>query len=337
MPCRPAISSLSLGLPSVHALPPRLDQAAHRGLDIELFHDEILENAKQFSEDGQESEHDNQVKAAHAIRAMCDERDLRIVCLQPFRHYEGLIDREEHQRRIEEMQLWINLVKILGTNLIGIPSSFLGEDRASGDMDLIISDLREVADLGASHDIRFSYEALCWGTHIDTWEKSWEVVRGVDRPNFGICIDTFNLAGRVFADPAADNGLAPKAEAAMKLSMQRLREMLDVGKLFWVQVVDAKKLDKPLREEHPYYVDGQPSRMSWSRNCRLFYGEEDLGGYLPVKEVLDVLVNHFQFRGCVSAELFNKSLADTRAEVPEEHATRVSQSFNKLAKDYGLI
>ncbi|KAK4182319.1 xylose isomerase-like protein [Podospora australis] len=333
MPCRPAISSLSLGLPSIHSLAHRLDQAARYNLDIELFHDDVLEQAKQFSTSSSPGE--AQLQAASHIRALCDARNITIVCLQPFRQYEGLLDRSLHAERIEETKLWIKLASILGTNLIGIPSSFLPVEEASGDIDLIISDLRELAHLGAPHGIRFTYEALAWGTHIDTWEQSWEVVKSVDRPNFGICLDTFNICGRVFADPASTTGMTPNAQSAMQESLRRMKAEVDVKKLFWVQVVDAERLDTPLLpDRHPFYVKGQPARMSWSRNCRLFYGEEERGTYLPVKEVLEVIFGDLGFRGCVSAELFNRSLAETGDNVPKEHAERAKASFAKLAEDF---
>ena len=64
---------------------------------------------------------------------------------------------------------------------------------------MIVGDLGKLADLSLQQDpqICFVYENLCWSTHIDTWEKVWEVVRRVDRPNFGLCLPTFNIAGIV--------------------------------------------------------------------------------------------------------------------------------------------
>ncbi|MCJ1247510.1 hypothetical protein MMC30_004724 [Trapelia coarctata] len=334
MACRPAVSSLSLGLPSIHALPCRLDQAARYGLDIELFHDDILETAKGITSVHTAAE--SQIKAAAIIRLLCDERRISIVCLQPFRHYEGLRDRQRHAERIEEMKLWIHLAEILGTDLIGIPSTFLPKTEASGDLDLITQNLREVADLGAPRGIRFTYEALAWGTYVDTWEKCWDVVKRVDRPNFGICLDTFNLAGRVYADPAAASGMTVDARTAIESSLARLKHTIDIEKLFWVQVVDAERLDQPLDNKHLYHVAGQPARMSWSRNCRLFYGEEDRGAYLPVKAILEVILLDLGFKGCLSAELFNKSLANPDPLTPEEHACRAAKSFQMLARDFGF-
>nr|POF03911.1 3-dehydroshikimate dehydratase [Quercus suber] len=52
-------------------------------------------------------------------------------------HYEGLRDRVEHARRIEEMELWISLTQILDTKIIAIPSTSLGTDVMTGDLDVI--------------------------------------------------------------------------------------------------------------------------------------------------------------------------------------------------------
>jgi 4-hydroxyphenylpyruvate dioxygenase len=335
MPCRPAISSISLGSPSIHPLPLRLNKAAQHNLDIELFHDDILDLANSQDHTTLPTDAFRQLAAASLIRSLCDERSIKIVCLQPFRHYEGLVDRAKHAQRIEEMKLWIEMARVLNTDLIGIPSSFLPEDDTSGDADLIVRDLREVADLGAQFGIRFSYEALAWGARVDTWEKSWDIVRRVDRANFGLCIDTFNLAGRVYADPEAESGMTVDAVAAMQASLERLAA-IDVEKLFWVQVVDAERLESPLTPDSLYYVPGQASRMSWSRNCRLFYGEEERGGYLPVRAILEVVFLKLGFRGCVSAELFNRSLADPDPGTPGEHARRAARSFQRLVGEFGF-
>nr|POF03912.1 3-dehydroshikimate dehydratase [Quercus suber] len=251
-------------------------------------------------------------------------------------HYEGLRDRVEHARRIEEMELWISLTQILDTKIIAIPSTSLGTDVMTGDLDVIVSDLQKVADLGAPHGIRFAYESLCWGTYSDTWEQAWEVVKRVDRANFGICLDTFNMAGRVYADPTSPTGKVEHADAIMADSIARMVAEIDVKKIVFVQVVDAERLSAPLVEGHEFYDPAQPARMSWSRNCRLFYGEEARGAYLPIKEILQAILVDLGFEGWVSAELFNRSLVEPSALTPEDHARRAAIAWQKIVKDLGL-
>lgn len=334
MPCRPAICSHSLGRAWVHKLPDKIAQAARYGLDLELFWEDVEYFAKELS--GGDLDPSSLTTACHQIRQQCDELGIAIVCLQPFMHYEGLWDRAEHARRIDEMRLWIDLAKVLDTRIISIPSTTLGADIMSGDLDLIVADMREVADLGALAGIVFAYESLCWGTYNDTWEQAWEIVKRVDRPNFGICLDTFNLAGRVYADPASLTGKTTDAASATTASIARMVAELDVSKIVYVQVVDAERLAAPLVAGHELYDPTQPARMSWSRSCRLFYGEESLGAYLPVTEILQAILVDLGFEGWVSAELFNRSLIDPSPLTPENHARRAAVSWRKVVADFNL-
>ncbi|RHZ65513.1 sugar phosphate isomerase/epimerase family protein [Aspergillus thermomutatus] len=338
MPNRPGIASMSLGRPYVHDLPSKLRAAAAYGFEgIELFYDDLDFLAKeQFNSDP--------LAAAHAVRRLCDALSLEIICLQPFSFYEGLLDRSQAEELVtEKLALWFTLCPVLDTDLIQVPANFLrpdpsGAPRTTGDMSLIVSDLQRIADLGAlqkPRPIRFVYEALCWSNHIDTWEASWEVVKRVDRANFGICLDTFNIAGRVYADPTSPTGKTPDAEQDLRESIARLRSSIDVTKIFYVQVVDGERLDAPLDESHPFYVAGQPARMNWSRNARLFAFEEERGGYLPVLDVARAFFD-LGFEGWVSLELFSRTLAEDHAGVPDAHAKRGIESWKKLVAALGL-
>lgn len=339
---RLAISSMSLGRCFAgHALNHRLDMAQKYGYEgIELFYEDLAYLAERLSaEDAACGPSDAaQMAAARQIESMCRDRGLQIICLQPFAHYEGLVDREEHERRMEKLELWVRLARVLKTDLIQIPANFLPAEFVTDDTDLIVADLRKVADFGLAQSppVRFAYESLCWSTRIDTWEACWDVVKRVDRPNFGMCLDTFNIAGRIYADPASPTGRVPGAEQAVRESMRRLVAEVDVSKVFYVQVVDAERLQSPLVEGHAFYSPGQPARMSWSRNCRLFYGERERGAYLPVKDIASAFFHGLGYEGWVSLELFNRRMADEGAEVPDELASRGAASWSKLTRDMKL-
>lgn len=122
----------------------------------------------------------------------------------------------------------------------------------------------------------------------------------------------------------------------MAASLKRLVQTVDVRKIVFVQVVDAELLAEPLVEGHEFYDPSQCARMSWSRNCRLFYGEEDRGAYLPIKAILKAILVDLGFEGYVSAEMFNRSLTEAHPEVPEEHAQRVFQSWQKIVSDFDI-
>lgn len=329
---------MSLGRAWNHAFPNKMALASTHGYSgIEIFHEDLVYHARSLFPSASDP-YAAQLAAAHDIRHLCRTLNLSIINLQPFSQYDGLVDREQHTERIKELKHWFSLAHALGTDLIQIPASFLPAAQCSGDVDLIISDLQEISDLGAmqSPPFKFAYEALCFSTHIDTWEKSWDIVQRVNRPNFGLCLDTFNIAGRIYADPASSSGKMENAEAVVEESMKRMLETVDVSKVFFIQIVDAEKLDEPLIEGHEFYVAEQPSRMSWSRNCRLFYGEEERGAYLPVRKITDTIVNGLGFHGWVSMELFNRSMSDPSPSVPEEHARRGAAAWSKMVEEIGL-
>lgn len=305
--------------------------AAKHGLEgIELFYEDLVGHATSSSPSDLRA-------AAKSVRELCSSLGLEIINLQPFMHYEGLLDRSRHDERIEEMKLWMDLAHILDTDIIQVPSTFLSRDQISGDTDLIVSDLREVADLGLQEEpvIRFAYESLCWGTYVDTWEACWDIVQRVDRPNFGICLDSFNILGRIYADPAAESGCIAGAEQEVQQSMRRLVDRIGPHKekIFFVQIVDAERLERALQAGHPFYKAEQPARMSWSRNCRLFYGESERGAYLPVRDVMHVILNEIGFDGWVSMELFNRVMEKQDHDVVEELAIRAAVSWERLLFD----
>ncbi|KAL2761016.1 hypothetical protein ACRALDRAFT_1078503 [Sodiomyces alcalophilus JCM 7366] len=341
MPCRLAISTVSLGRCGAgHSLEHKLDMAAKYNYGgIELWHEDLMDMANRLTEGGA-SVVSNQLAAARYVRKLCADRRLTIVNLQPFQQYEGLVDRNQHARRVDEFRLWLLLCHALGTSLIAVASNMLPADQVSSDLDLHVADLREIADLAAaaSPPVRLTYESLAWGTRVDTWELSWELVCRVDRPNFGLCLDTFNIAGRIYADPTAESGLTgPNAEEAVRASMARLVSVVDPARVFYVQVVDAERLREPLRPGHAFWNEELPPRMAWSRNCRLFYGETTKGAYLPVRDMATAIFQGLGFEGWVSLELFHRRIADEDPAVPEELAQRGALSWVKLVRDMRLV
>lgn len=254
----------------------------------------------------------------------------------PFAHCEGLLSSTAKTKKLDELKLWFEIATALGTDIIQIPSTFETEGM-TGDLEVIVSDLKEIADLGAQQTppFRFAYENLCFGTFNSKWEDAWAVVKGVDRENFGLCLDTFNIAGSGWADPSSPDGKLQNADLIFKESLARMVRELDVNKIFYVQAVDAERLQRPLDKHHPFHVDGMRPRMSWSRNARLFMCEEERGGYLPVIDVLKAICDGLGYKGWISMEFFNRSLTYGGAHVPVEHAARAMKSWGRLARVMG--
>ena len=344
----PGLASQSLGKAAYHDIKTKLEACSRHGFrGIEIFFEDLetasgslpathkpLPSGSTFPSS---TTHDERLLAAATyIHTICRTLRLHVICLQPFMHYEGLRDRNAHSRRIQEMKLWFRLADRLNTDLIQIPSSFLPEYDCTSDLATVVTDFQEVADLGLQHrprPIRFAHEALAWGTHTNTWDRVWEIVKLVDRPNFGTCLDTFNLAGRVWADPSRPSGKTANADEDLQQSLQKMRDDLDISKVFYVEIVDAERLDQPLDQSHPWYVDGQPARMTWSRNARLFPFEER--GYLPIMDIVKVICGELGYRGHISFEFFSRTLSETHSAVPEEHAARAEKSWRKLVEYMG--
>jgi 4-hydroxyphenylpyruvate dioxygenase len=321
----------------VHDLTPKFTAAAKAGLPaIEFFFEDLLYIANSLPGGPTPS---NQLLAAHKIRSLADSLNLEIMSIGPFCNCEGLFSPTAKAEKLEELKLWFEIARILGTDIIQIPSTFQPEG-FTGDLDVVVADLRDIADLGTSQNppFRFAYENLCWATYNSSWEDAWAVVKGVNRPNFGLCLDTFNVAGRGWADPAREDGKNENADEVFRESLRNLVREVDVEKVFYVQVVDAERLSQPLNEQHPFHVEGQRPRMSWSRNARLFICEEERGRHLPVIDVLKALCDEkdgLGYKGWISMEYFNRSLNEEGSKVPMEHAGRAMESWRRLVKVMG--
>lgn len=333
---RLAVASVSLGRAAVgHSLIRKIEQAAlHSFRGIEVFY-ECLEYHARSLPSGLNNA--NLEAAAKQVREACRRYSIAIVCLQPFPSAEGLLDQEERRQMLQRMKLWIRLAKVLGTDLIQIPTNF-SHSKTTGDLDVICADLHEIVQLGLkeSPPIRFAYEAVSWGTHIDTWERAWEVVKRVDMPNLGVCLDTFHIAGRVWGDPTSPAGRKGEGDRALATSLHHMAEELDVTKIFYVQSGDAQKLEPPLSARHPWYDPTQQPRMTWSRNARLFAYEEDRGAYLPVHAVLDTIINKLGYRGWISLETFSRELALRDSSIPAVYAKRGLRSWETMLTSLGL-
>ena len=226
-PLSPATATVSLGKPGGHSIESILEAAASSGLKgIEICYNNLHFHAVQLQgSDSSEIDQTALVKAAKDIKRICDDLGLTIIDLQPFASYDGLIDTEMHRQMVQKFSRWLELAHALETNIVQMPSNF-DQSGTTGDMDKIVADLVEVADLARKEDpvVRIAYEAVAWGAHIDLWEQSWEVVKRVDRPNFGLCLDTFHIAGRVWADHASPSGKTPNADMDLAASIARFEE-----------------------------------------------------------------------------------------------------------------
>lgn len=191
------------------------------------------------------------------------------------------------------------------SNQVG--SSDTPSDKISTNRETIVSDLRELADLLAQHNKRLAYENWCWSTHAPTWRDVWEIVEAIDRPNVGLCLDTFQTAGGEFGDPTQPTGVINDNKTTIyKTTMTNFRKSLaDLAstvppeRIYLLQISDAyKPVSGPLEDKT---IDGLRPRGRWSHDFRPMPYD---GGYLPIEEVARAVLQT-GFRGWFSMEIFD--------------------------------
>ena len=229
-------------------LPEKLEAAAAAGFHaIELFENDLL------CYPGSPAE----------VRQRCAELGLAISLFQPFRDFEGC-PRDRLQRNIERAERKFDLMQELGCELMLLCSNVQAD--ALGDAEILAADLALLAELAGARGLRVGYEALAWGTHVNTWRQVWELVRRVDHPALGVILDSFHTLA-LGDDPAGIVAIPGE-------------------KIFFVQMADAPIVTMDV--------------LDWSRHLRCFpgQGEFDLAGFLaPILQT--------GYDGPLSLEVFN--------------------------------
>jgi sugar phosphate isomerase/epimerase len=166
------------------------------------------------------------------------------------------------------------------------------------------ADLKELADLLAAHKFRLAYENWCWATHAPNWKDVWQIVKKVDRPNIGLCLDTFQTAGGEWGDPTTKSGLI-ESESREELrkrfqsSLDELSQVIPRDKIYLLQISDAYKPQRPL--DPNLDESGLRPKGRWSRSLRPMPFD---GGYLPIVDVAKAVLRT-GFRGWFSMEIFD--------------------------------
>ena len=141
--------------------------------------------------------------------------------------------------------------------------------------------------------------------HAPDWKDVWDIVRRVDCPNIGLCLDTYQTAGGEWADPTTKSGLLEskgsqeEMEKKFHESLQDLSATVPAEKIYILQISDAYKPKKPL-DPNPDESGLRP-RGRWSMSLRPVPFD---GGYLPVVDVTKAVLRT-GFRGWFSMEVFD--------------------------------
>lgn len=214
------------------------------------------------------------------IRTLCERLGLSIDMYQPFRDVEG-VDEDTFADNLRRAEAKFDVMERLGADLILLCSN--AGTATIDDDDLAADQLGRLADLAAQRGIRIAYEALAWGRFVDDYRHAWRIVQRADRPNLGVCLDSFHILSRGH-DPAAI-------------------EEIPGEKIFFLQLADAPALDMDV--------------LQWSRHHRLFPGEGDfdLTGFLGH-------VLRAGYAGPLSLEVFNDTFRQTAVFRTAAHARR---------------
>jgi 4-hydroxyphenylpyruvate dioxygenase len=193
----------------------------------------------------------------------CAGLGLSIDLYQPFRDLDST-DDDQFARNLRRLECKFDVMAALGTETVLVCSSVSPD--AVEDPDRLAGQLAAAATVAGERGMRIAYEALAWGRHVSTWERSWDAVRRADSPALGLCLDSFHVLSRG-GDPAGFAAVPGE-------------------KLFFLQLADAPHMDMDV--------------LQWSRHHRLFPGQGafDLGGFLAA-------VLTAGYRGPLSLEVFN--------------------------------
>ncbi|MEN3300733.1 MAG: 4-hydroxyphenylpyruvate dioxygenase [Pseudonocardia sp.] len=197
------------------------------------------------------------------VRSRCADLGLAIDLYQPFRDFDA-VPPEVLAANLRRAELKFDVMEQLGTDLVLVCSSVSPD--AVDDDDLAAEQLRTLAERAAARGMRVSYEALAWARFVNTYERSWDIVRKADHPALGLCLDSFHILSRG-SDPAG------------------IRD-IPADKLFFLQLADAPYLSMDV--------------LQWSRHHRLFPGQ----GAFDLPDFLTHVLAA-GYRGPLSLEVFN--------------------------------
>lgn len=160
----------------------------------------------------------------------------------------------------------------------------------------------------------------------------WEIVKAVNRPNCGLCLDTFQTAGSEWGDPTTESGLIESvSESELRkrfdASMEELATSVPADKIYLLQISDAYKVSPPLEDKT---IGDLRPRGRWSHDYRPMPYD---GGYLPIEDVARAVLKT-GFRGWFSMEIFDSGPQGTGKKYEMgPFAARAMDSMQKLLKN----
>ena len=196
------------------------------------------------------------------------------------------------------------------------------------------ADLGELADMLAEKGYRLAYENWCWATHAPSWKDVWTIVKEADRPNIGLCLDTFQTAGGEWGDPRTASGLIEaggvtreEVDMSYAISLQELARTVPADKIYVLQISDGYRMMQPLKNEPE--TSGLRPRGQWSHDYRPLPYD---GGYLPIAHFVEAVLAT-GFRGWFSVEVFDGQLGLKYGDDLHGFARRAREGVLKLLEE----
>lgn len=112
---------------------------------------------------------------------------------QPFRDLDS-VDVTTFARNLIRAERKFDIMEQLGCDTLLVCSSPLPE--AVRDDARLTEQLHTLAERAHSRGLRIAYEALAWGTHVNTYRHAWKIVQDADHPALGTCLDSFHILSR---------------------------------------------------------------------------------------------------------------------------------------------
>lgn len=331
-----SFATVSIGHAPHHDLETKLSAISSAGFQaIELGMPDIISHGKKLN--GQEpdpKDFDTLVKIGQEIRKLVEKYNLKILMLQPFANFEGWVRGKQDEQREdawERARGWVRVMEAVGTDTLQVGSS--DAEGISMSLEDSAADLAELADMLAQKGMRIAYENWCWSTHAPDWKHVWAIVKLANRPNLGLCLDTFQSAGGEWADPRTKSGLLddeidPKEiQERWEKSIKEMVATVPGEKIFLLQISDAYKMETPIENKND--ESGLRPRGQWSHDYRPLPYD---GGYLPTVDFLKATLDT-GFRSWLSIEVFDGKGPEKYGDDLKGYAKKAMKSLERMVEE----
>jgi len=350
-----AYSTDSAGMHASHSLPKKLAAISKAGFThVELAFPDLESYASQLNPGykslGRNGSGDLEVlcEVARKVREMCEELGMGVLVVHPFSRFEGYTDPIKREESFERAKSWFKILKALNCQMLQVGSS--DDPSSSSDLGVIIQDLQDLADEAAKENppIKIAYEMWAWGSHINTWEHTWEICKQVDKPNFGLCLDTFQISARLYVDPTSPPQLLPSADQNLENSLRKLTETIPPEKIFYFQISDGSNRVSTDNLQKDANEQGISPLYAWSNKWRplpfMDTSKEHhvgnpfasgYGGFLPILEIIRAVLGT-GWDGPWSYEVFyEKEMSLDDEGIPEKWTNAGMACHERILKALG--